>query len=540
MKKHTVSCFVLFFFSSSVTAQFSTLVAKVEKAVFHIQTFNEFGLKDGSGTGFFIDSKGTGLTAHHVLEEARFAFIKDYKGRTFRIKEVTRVNEKADLAEFTIESANIIFPFIPMSTSIPLKGSDVFTIGFPEDFERVVTKGIISATQVKGGETIIQTSTPISHGSSGSPLLNMQGQAIGVMSYSITDGQNLNFASAIGSRSRLTKDAAFDMMSDAKGSYFFINQTCKSDPNLHLVSIERTDSSTVFNFVFSNISIAFGDGAFIYCTTENRNQTFHINDFAAIQRYYLQETTLAGSIEEASPMKMGNVKSFKLIFDRIPELTTFDLKEGMPGGDWSFNQLSLPKQQVLTKNVFEDFMKEHLFFTAFDIKYERYEDAIDSLQKYRQRIPANERLERFSAIAYFENQDYDSSAASLERALVYLPEQNSLYADLYEVEMKRGNTEKALEAIEKAIELEPTYIEYYLFRARAHENMEHWSAAIVDYSTFIDAGRDPVASIYFARGMAKARIKDPGACADIDKAKELAESDREWDRYQKAFREFCK
>lgn len=540
MKKHLLCFNLLFIFSSSAMAQFSSLVANVEKAVFQIQTYNEFGLNEGSGTGFFIDSKGTGLTAYHVLEESKFAFIKDYKGRAFRIKEVTRVNEKADLAEFTIESANIIFPFIPMSTSIPLKGSDVFTIGFPENFERVVTKGIISATQVKGGETIIQTSTPISHGSSGGPLLNMQGEAIGVMSYFITDGQNLNFASAMGSRSRMTKDAAFDMMSDAKGSYFFINQTCKADPNLHLVSIERTDSSTVFNLVFSNISIAFGDGAFIYCTTENRNQTFHINDYAAIQRYYLQETTLAESMEEASPIKMGNVKMFKLIFDKMPELTTFDLKEGMPGGDWSFNQLTLPKQQVLTKDIFEDLLKEHLFLPAYDIKYERYEDAIDSLQNYRKCFPANERLERFSAIAYFENQDYDSSAACLERALVYLPEQNSLYADLYEVEMKRGNTEKALEAIEKAIELEPTYIEYYLFRARAHDKMQNRAAAIVDYNRFIDAGRDPVASIYFARGMAKARIKDPGACGDIDKAKELADSDREWDRYQKAFREFCK
>lgn len=311
MKKHLLCLNLLFAFSSSVMAQFSSLVANVEKAVFQIQTYNEFGLNEGSGTGFFIDSKGTGLTAHHVLEES-------------------------------------------------------------------------------------------------------------------------------------------------------------------------------------------------------------------------------------SPMKMGNIKSFKLIFDRIPELTTFDLKEGMPGGDWSFNQVSLPQKQLLTKDIFENFIKEHLFLTAFDIKYERYEAAIDSLQKYRHLFPANEKLERFSAIAYFENKDYDSSAACLERALVYLPEQNSLYADLYEVEMKRGNTEKALEAIEKAIELEPTYIEYYLFRARAHEKMQNWAAAIVDYNRFIDSGRDPVASIYFARGMAKARIKDPGACGDIDKAKELADSDREWDRYQKAFREFCR
>ena len=100
MKKHLLCFNLLFIFSSSAMAQFSSLVANVEKAVFQIQTYNEFGLNEGSGTGFFIDSKGTGLTAYHVLEESKFAFIKDYKGRAFRIKEVTRVNEKADLAGF--------------------------------------------------------------------------------------------------------------------------------------------------------------------------------------------------------------------------------------------------------------------------------------------------------------------------------------------------------------------------------------------------------------------------------------------------------
>lgn len=521
-------------------AQFPVLVSNVEKAVFQIETFDEFGMYLGTGTGFFIDGKGTALTAHHVLEESKFAFIKDYKGRRFRIKEVLRINEKADIAEVSIESGNNTFPFIPLQNTIPAKGSDVFTIGFPEGYERAVSKGIISATQNHNGETIIQTSAAISEGSSGSPLLNMQGQAIGVISYSDRGGQNLNFAYSVSSRSRMKSDSTFEFMSDVKGKFYFMNLTCKNEPNLNLTSIEFTDTTTVFNLIFSNISIAFGDGAFIYCTTRDRNQTFHINDRASLGRYYLQESTLPGSIEEAPGMKLGKIKTFKLIFGPIKELTTFDLKEGMPGGEWFFEQISLPKNQKLTASVFNDFNKQQLYSVAYDIKGEDYDAALEELTKWRDRLPAHERLDRLSAIAHFANENYEEALAYTERALIYLPHYANLYADLYEIQMKLGRKEEALLAIEKAIQLEPNYIEFNLKRATIHFEMKNWEKAIDDYTTFINSGRKCNATIYFLRGISKAQIKDSTACDDIEKAKDMAESDRDWDMIQKTYKDFCK
>lgn len=525
---------------TSTFAQFPALVSNVEKAIFQIETYDEFGINLGSGTGFFIDSKGKALTALHVIDDAKFVFIKDYKGRKFRIKEVTRINANADIAEFIIESENATFPFIPLNNSIPAKGSDVFTIGFPEGYERAVSKGIISASQIKNGETIIQTSAAISNGSSGSPLLNMQGQAIGVISYSVRDGQNLNFAYSVSSRERMKADASFKLMGDVTGKFYFMNLTCKTEPNLNLTSIEFTDTATVFNFIFSNISIAFGDGAFIYCNTKDLNQTFHINDRASLGRYYLQKSTLAGSIEEAIAMKQGNVKTFKLIFGPIKELTTFDLKEGMPGGNWSFDQIQLPKNQKLTPEFFEAFNIQQLYSVAFDIKGKRYESALDELKSIRDSFPANERMERLSAVAHFENEEYEKAQTDIERALTFLPNYSNLYADLYEVHMKLGHTEEALAAIEKAILLEPDYIEYYLKRAKTYFRMNNWRNAISDFSQFIESGRECSASIYFYRGYSKAQIKDSTACDDINKAKELADSDREWEMLQKAYKDFCK
>ncbi len=174
-------------------AQLPSVVAKAEKAVFQIETFNEFGLSSSRGTGFFIDKNGTGLTAWHVLEDAKFAFIKDYSGKKYRIKKINRSNLDADIVEFILDTKQTNSPFIPFSPGIPPKGTNVFTIGNPEGFEGIISTGVVSGLKTEDGVCIIQTSTPISSGSSRGPLMNMLGKAIRVISYSYSNGQNLNF-----------------------------------------------------------------------------------------------------------------------------------------------------------------------------------------------------------------------------------------------------------------------------------------------------------------------------------------------------------
>jgi hypothetical protein len=51
--------------------------------------------------------------------------------------------------------------------------------------------------------------------------------------------------------------------------------------------------------------------------------------------------------------------------------------------------------------------------------------------------------------------------------------------------------------------------------------------------------RNKVAFIYLSRGIAKAMINDDSACADLEQAKDLAESDREWEKINKEFRKYC-
>ena len=84
---------------------------------------------------------------------------------------------------------------LSMRTVPPEVGEKVFIIGTPFGLEKTVTDGIVSAIrEIPDLGKIVQLTAPISPGSSGSPVLDMKGEVIGVATFFIVAGQNLNFA----------------------------------------------------------------------------------------------------------------------------------------------------------------------------------------------------------------------------------------------------------------------------------------------------------------------------------------------------------
>ena len=73
-------------------------------------------------------------------------------------------------------------------------GDPVFVIGNPEGLEKTLSQGIVSGVRKLDGRTLLQITSPISHGSSGGPVLNAKGEVEGVAVSMLTEGQNLNFA----------------------------------------------------------------------------------------------------------------------------------------------------------------------------------------------------------------------------------------------------------------------------------------------------------------------------------------------------------
>ncbi len=172
------------------------LVRRVKPAIVAIVTYDAKGEALTTGSGFFI-RPGQVVTNLHVIQGASRTDVKtlDGKGRVYEVAGLLAVDEGGDLALMRVNMP----PGRPRSSelamTLPEEGETVFVIGNPLKLEGSVTNGIVSAVrEVPGVGKIIQTTAPISHGNSGSPIFNLTGQVVGVVTVKVTNGQNISLA----------------------------------------------------------------------------------------------------------------------------------------------------------------------------------------------------------------------------------------------------------------------------------------------------------------------------------------------------------
>ena len=106
---------------------------------------------------------------------------------------IVRRDEKNDLAILSVDIDLTSKP-LPLAKGDVSPGEQIFAIGNPEGLEKTISQGIVSGIRTREGRNLIQITSPISHGSSGGPILNDRGEVIGVAVGMLQDGQNLNFA----------------------------------------------------------------------------------------------------------------------------------------------------------------------------------------------------------------------------------------------------------------------------------------------------------------------------------------------------------
>jgi len=172
------------------------LVRRVKPSIVAIATYDAKGDSLATGSGFFI-RPGHVVTSLHVIRGARRTDVKtlDGKGRVYQVAGLLAVDEEGDLVLLSVNMATDRPRSSELATSLPEEGETVFLIGNPLKLEGSVTDGIVSAVrEVPGVGKIIQTTAPISQGSSGSPVFNLRGQVVGVITVKVTNGQNISLA----------------------------------------------------------------------------------------------------------------------------------------------------------------------------------------------------------------------------------------------------------------------------------------------------------------------------------------------------------
>lgn len=150
------------------------------------------GRADREGSGFFV-KKGLIATNLHVIGEARRIRVTTSDGKELTVKSIHASDRKLDLALIRVTEENV--PTLPLGNSdnIP-DGLSVVAMGNPQGFRFSVVEGVVSATRAMEGYSMIQLAIPIEPGNSGGPLLNRQGQVIGIPSLKSQVSDNIGFA----------------------------------------------------------------------------------------------------------------------------------------------------------------------------------------------------------------------------------------------------------------------------------------------------------------------------------------------------------
>lgn len=167
------------------------------------------------GTGFALTANGYLCTNFHVIRDADSIYVQNNKGDSYKVKVVYR-DPQYDIAILKIIDES----FSPLAT-LPYKlkknaigmGENVYTLGFPKD-DAVLGEGYVSSRTGHGGDTTqYQVSIPINPGNSGGPLLDNQGNIIGV----ITAKENQVEGAAFAIKSKYILEALNAIPQDSLG-----------------------------------------------------------------------------------------------------------------------------------------------------------------------------------------------------------------------------------------------------------------------------------------------------------------------------------
>jgi tetratricopeptide (TPR) repeat protein len=201
MKKKIFTIFnagllILLFSSFGATStHLPELVKKIQPAVVKIVVYDMNKQVSGIGSGFFINSQGHLITNFHVLNGAFSAEVIAQDGSKYSIDLMIAQNPYADLVKVSVDIPHMFVEWLKVVDAIPSIAEQVLVVGSPLGLEQSVSEGIVSAVrEIPNLGKFFQTTAPISPGSSGSPVLNMDGHVIGIVSFQSVMGQNINFA----------------------------------------------------------------------------------------------------------------------------------------------------------------------------------------------------------------------------------------------------------------------------------------------------------------------------------------------------------
>lgn len=167
------------------------LFSQAKDSVVLIMSFDSNGQPLAIGSGFFVGDGSLIATNFHVIQGASEVRVKLPSGKVLSIKTAVGLDVERDIV---VISALYAGQSLKLSHRTPDIGEDIVVMGNPKGLEGTVSSGIISGVRRDKETTYYQITAPISPGSSGGPVIDERGEVLGVSTFYVQGGQNLNFA----------------------------------------------------------------------------------------------------------------------------------------------------------------------------------------------------------------------------------------------------------------------------------------------------------------------------------------------------------
>jgi tetratricopeptide (TPR) repeat protein len=451
--------FLLLLTASGVAQSLEKLIKKCGPAV--------VVFKDTEGTvvgsGVLVSSDGIVLTADHLFTDGEDFTVSLHAGQTLPVKRFLYRDAGLDLAALEVGGRDLPFVAIGDPQKVGI-GAAVVAIGNPRGLENTVSQGIISGKrEITKDAYLLQTSAPISPGSSGGGLFDESGRLLAIIVSYLEDSQNLNFAIPI-------HYADFAAMRK-------LDQQIAAAP-------------------------AGVDG---YLARAQAYLDVEEYELALVDlRQALQLDTQSA---EAHRLR-GEVYYWQ---DRYPEAlqdfsTVIRLQPAKPQGyyDRGFAYLGMKRNEEAIADFQSAVEKDADYEYAYSglgmalSALDRDSEAAEAWTQAIRLDPADASYYESRGECYFWCENFEAASTDLLKAIELDSVRPKAYLFAGRILAIEGDSDNALAAFEASIALEPNALSYY-HRALVHNNLENYEKALADIDRAVEQGATD-ASAYDLRG----------------------------------------
>jgi tetratricopeptide (TPR) repeat protein len=409
------------------------------------------------GSGFFVDDDVV-VTNYHVIKEATKVVARRVGQKHVYQTSIISHDAERDLALVRIVGA-IARP-LPLVKGIRIAVGDVvYVAGNPEGLEGTFSQGIVSALR---GNEYVQITAPISHGSSGGPVLNSRGEVIGVAVGTIKEGQNLNFA--------ISARYVVSLLAGAGGS------------NRPEVETNKTRRARVTR---SGV-----EGPKYFCDQGDDLLSQGRHDEAL--EAFKQAVRIAPSFVRAlvglgrSYLFLNRYQEAAQAFeDALRNDTTHEEKDAYKDLADVYVLLDKPEAAILVgRRLVAALPNDEDSYEALAGIYDktgRFETALETLKNGLEILPQSESLFGDLGLLYFGHGKYEEAIAELRRAVDAHPNFSSLYYFMGLAYTEMNRTKEAIEVLQQAVRLKPAYDGYHFDLGKAYLAIGDRPSAMREY-----------------------------------------------------------